>query len=123
MKLCKLAFKRLRPKLSERELFILDQRLLSDHPLTLKEIAQRYSVSSTRIKEIEDTVMKKIKSNIQWYLKGFFERISFGWIKEVIKEAITIPRESLHNKRDFTIEQRGFSSLTHRKMREYLWPP
>lgn len=54
----------LRPKLSERELFILDQLMLSDHPVTITKIAQRFSVSLKRVSEIESNVMRKLRQAV-----------------------------------------------------------
>ncbi len=56
------AIKKLRPQLNEKELLILDKRLLSDQPLTLQKIGQTYSVTREYIRQIEHQLIKKIKS-------------------------------------------------------------
>ncbi len=50
-----------REQLDERELFILDFRLLADQPETLKAIGERFSVSRERVRQIEERIIKKLK--------------------------------------------------------------
>lgn len=57
------AIEELRTQLNERELFIL-QNLLSDDPVAASEIAQRYSVSGTRIQQIQSRLRRKIQYRI-----------------------------------------------------------
>jgi len=51
----------LRKTLKDKELCIYEDRLLSDSPLTLQEIGDRYSVSKERIRQIEKRLKQKIK--------------------------------------------------------------
>ena len=51
----------LRNTLKDKELCIYEDRLLSDSPLTLQEIGDRYSVSKERIRQIEKRLKQKIK--------------------------------------------------------------
>lgn len=51
----------LRPTLSERELIILDERLLADDPLTLQEIGEKYQITREAVRQMEVRVMNKIK--------------------------------------------------------------
>jgi len=50
-----------RPSLSDKELDILDSRLLADKPLTLQEIGARHGVSRERVRQIEDRLIKKLR--------------------------------------------------------------
>ncbi len=51
----------LRANLSEKELYILDNRLLNDEPQTLQEIGEKFSVSKEAIRLNEASLMKKIR--------------------------------------------------------------
>jgi len=55
----------LRSQLNEKELFILDRRLLSNQPFTLQQIGQKYSVTREYIRQIENRLIQKIKAAIQ----------------------------------------------------------
>ncbi len=50
-----------REQLDERELFILEFRLLADQPETLKSIGERFEVSRERVRQIEERIIKKLK--------------------------------------------------------------
>ena len=65
--------------LKEREKVILQQRLMSDEPKTLQQLADRYSVSREAIRLNEKTLVKKIKAYMQRELKGITE-LEFGLI-------------------------------------------
>ena len=58
------SIERIRPKLNTKELFILDKRLLSDTPLTLQEIGQKFSVTREAIRQVESRLIKKIKDQM-----------------------------------------------------------
>jgi len=49
--------------LKEREKYIVEQRLLSDHPLTLKELGKHFGITRERARQIERAALKKLKSN------------------------------------------------------------
>jgi len=53
-------------ELNERERDILENRLFSDTPATLQEIGQRYGISRERVRQIENTMIKR--------MKAFFEK-------------------------------------------------
>lgn len=55
----------LRPSLSDREKIILDERLLSDEPLTLQEIGEKYGITREAVRQMETRVMKKIRDKVQ----------------------------------------------------------
>ena len=50
-----------RETLNEKEKGIFDKRLLSEKPLTLREIGLEFSVSRERIRQIESRLLKKLK--------------------------------------------------------------
>jgi RNA polymerase sigma-32 factor len=50
--------------LSEREQNILQERLMSESPLTLQEIGKRYGISRERARQIEVQIIKKLKKFI-----------------------------------------------------------
>jgi RNA polymerase sigma-32 factor len=56
--------------LSKREKVILRERLLSEDPLTLREIAEQFDVTREAIRLSEKSLVKKIKSYMQEALKG-----------------------------------------------------
>ncbi len=47
--------------LNEKELLILNSRLLSDEPETLQTIADRFQISRERVRQIEANLLKKLK--------------------------------------------------------------
>ena len=47
--------------LSERDRAILDRRLLADPPATLEELSRDYGISRERVRQLEDTLKKKIR--------------------------------------------------------------
>lgn len=51
----------LRSKLTEKEKILLEERILSDEPLTLQEIGDKYKISREAIRQTEARLMKKIK--------------------------------------------------------------
>jgi len=50
-----------RKSLSDKELDILDSRLLAEKGLTLQEIGARHNVSRERVRQIEDRLIKKLR--------------------------------------------------------------
>ncbi len=62
--LLKKSIKKLRPDLNDKELFILDNRLLSDSPLTLQKIGDKFSVTREYIRQVESYLMQKIKDQM-----------------------------------------------------------
>ncbi|MGZ3691646.1 MAG: RNA polymerase factor sigma-32 [Pseudobdellovibrio sp.] len=53
--------KNLREQLTEKELILLEERILSDEPLTLQEIGDKYKISREAVRQTEARLMKKIK--------------------------------------------------------------
>lgn len=65
LSLLKNAIEELRPELSERELIILDERILSDAPLTLQEIGEKHGITREAVRQMEVRVMKKIRNKLE----------------------------------------------------------
>jgi len=70
--------KSLIPKLNPKEKDILTQRLLSDNPITLREIGEKYGITRERVRQIEARLLEKIKKHLQAEIKDF----SMDWIVE-----------------------------------------
>ncbi len=58
------AIDQLRSSLNERELFLLDERLLADEPLTLQEIGDKYGTTREAVRQMESRLLQKIKKSI-----------------------------------------------------------
>lgn len=50
-------------ELNERELYVLEERMLSDNPESLRKIADKFKVTYGSIKRDEDRLIKQIKDN------------------------------------------------------------
>ena len=48
--------------LNEKERYIIDQRVAADDPLTLQEIAEHFSISRERVRQIEEGAIRKMKA-------------------------------------------------------------
>ena len=66
------------PTLSEKEVYILENRLLTDEPATLREIGERYNVTRERIRQLEARLLEKLKDHLGRELRDFSE----DWISE-----------------------------------------
>lgn len=71
------SLKDLLPDLSDKELFILENRLLTDDPVTLREIGEKYHVSRERIRQLEARLLVKLKNHLGSKIKDFSEE----WIQ------------------------------------------
>ena len=69
--------KTIRPKLNEKELEILDKRLLSDSPVTLREIGEQYGITRERVRQIEARLLQKIREHLSDKITDF----SKDWIR------------------------------------------
>ncbi len=47
--------------LNEKERYIVENRLMADEPLTLREIGEKFHISRERARQIESNTMKKVK--------------------------------------------------------------
>ena len=65
-----------RKRLSEKELFIFDKRIMSESPLTLQELGDKYSISRERVRQIQERIIKKIKKWLIEDIPNFEEEFS-----------------------------------------------
>jgi len=63
----------LMPSLSEKETYILEHRLLTDDPVTLREIGERYHVTRERIRQLEARLLSKLKNHLGSEIRDFSE--------------------------------------------------
>jgi RNA polymerase sigma-32 factor len=66
------------PRLSEKERDILENRLLSDSPVTLREIGEKYGITRERVRQIEARLLTKLRSHLSDKIEDF----SPEWISE-----------------------------------------
>ncbi len=64
------------PLLNEKELMILNSRLLSEEPVTLREIGEKYQITRERVRQIEARLLQKIRVHLFKEIKDF----SSDWI-------------------------------------------
>ena len=64
--------------LSEKELDILTSRLLSDDPVTLREIGAKYNITRERVRQIETRLLQKLKTHLTNEITDF----SKDWLDE-----------------------------------------
>jgi RNA polymerase sigma-32 factor len=67
----------IRDGLNEKELDILEQRLLADSPITLREIGDKYGITRERVRQIEARLLQKIKNQMSSTIQDF----SAQWIE------------------------------------------
>lgn len=65
------------PTLNEKELDILDKRLLSEQPVTLREIGEKYGITRERVRQLETRLLKKIRVHLSEEIPDFSE----DWIR------------------------------------------
>jgi len=56
---------KLKDRLNDKERMILEKRLLTDEPLTLQNIADKFSISRERVRQIEVNLLKKMKKYLE----------------------------------------------------------
>jgi RNA polymerase sigma-32 factor len=66
----------IRPKLNEKELDLLDNRMLSDSPVTLREIGAKYGITRERVRQIEARLLEKLRDHLSRRIEDF----SSEWI-------------------------------------------
>ncbi|NQZ01175.1 MAG: RNA polymerase factor sigma-32 [Bdellovibrionales bacterium] len=52
----------IRPTLNDREIELLDERLLAEDPITLQEIGEKHGVSREAVRQMEARVIKKLRT-------------------------------------------------------------
>jgi RNA polymerase sigma-32 factor len=75
--LVQVSIKQIMPRLSEKEVYILKKRLLSDEPVTLREIGERYNITRERVRQLETRLLQKLKQHLAADIKDFSEQ----WIE------------------------------------------
>lgn len=70
--------KAIEPTLNDKELAILNERLLSDSPVTLREIGERFGVTRERVRQIEARLLQKIRQHLEETVDDF----SVEWINK-----------------------------------------
>ncbi len=63
--------KEFKKTLNEKELYIFEQRILSEEPITLQEIGAHFNISRERARQIENKVLKKFKERFKTEFKNF----------------------------------------------------
>jgi RNA polymerase sigma-32 factor len=48
--------------LNEKERYVIEQRVVADNPLTLQEIAEHFTISRERVRQIEEGALKKMRT-------------------------------------------------------------
>lgn len=71
--------KAIEPTLNEKEQVILNERLLSDSPVTLREIGERFGVTRERVRQIEARLLEKIRQHLEEKVQDF----SPEWIQKI----------------------------------------
>ena len=61
--------------LKDKELVIFRQRLLTEEPLTLREIGDKYGISRERVRQIEERLKKKLKLYLTKEFKDIRESV------------------------------------------------
>jgi len=68
----------IRPMLNEKELDLLDNRLLSENPVTLREIGAKYGITRERVRQIEARLLEKLRDHLSKRIGDF----SSEWIQK-----------------------------------------
>lgn len=76
-RLVRAQLKTILPKLNDKEQYILRHRLLTDEPVTLREIGERYNITRERVRQLEARLLEKIGQHITLDVKDF----SPEWIR------------------------------------------
>jgi len=50
--------------LNDRERYIVEHRITSDNPVTLQDLADRFSISRERVRQIEERTLEKLKKSL-----------------------------------------------------------
>ena len=66
------------PRLSDKEKDILQNRLLSDEPTTLREIGAKYNITRERVRQIETRLLQKLHAHLSKEIEDFSE----DWIRQ-----------------------------------------
>lgn len=64
--------------LNERERDIFENRLFSDEPLTLQDLGDKYQISRERVRQVEKTIIKKVRDFFQKEIPDFESYAGLG---------------------------------------------
>jgi RNA polymerase sigma-32 factor len=64
--------------LNEREKDIFENRLFSDEPLTLQDLGDKYQISRERVRQVEKTIIKKVRDYFQKEIPDFESLAGLG---------------------------------------------
>ncbi len=65
-----------RETLSGKELDIFDNRILSENPMTLQQLGDKYGISRERVRQIQERIVKSIKTWLSEKIPNFEEEFS-----------------------------------------------
>jgi RNA polymerase sigma-32 factor len=68
----------LEPELSDKERYILKNRLLSEDPVTLREIGEHFRITRERVRQIETRLLQKVREHLFRKIQDF----SRNWIEQ-----------------------------------------
>jgi len=66
------------PSLSDKERDLLEKRILSDSPVTLREIGAKYGITRERARQIESRLLEKIRNHFANHIEDF----STEWLRK-----------------------------------------
>lgn len=72
-KLIREKLKEFRKTLSERDLYIFDNRIMAEKPLTLQDIADKYGISKERVRQLEERLIKRLNKFLKERIPNFEE--------------------------------------------------
>ncbi len=61
------------PELSDKEIDILEERLLADQPATLREIGEKYGITRERVRQLEHRLLHKLRAHLSQRISDFSE--------------------------------------------------
>ncbi|HJX34928.1 MAG TPA: RNA polymerase factor sigma-32 [Desulfatiglandales bacterium] len=65
-----------RKRLSEKELDIFDNRIMSDNPVTLQDLGDKYNISRERVRQIQVKIVNNIKKWLMEEIPDFMDEFS-----------------------------------------------
>jgi RNA polymerase sigma-32 factor len=65
-----------RKRLSEKELDIFDNRIMSDNPITLQDLGDKYNISRERVRQIQVKIVNNIKKWLMEEIPDFTDEFS-----------------------------------------------
>jgi len=65
--------KEFKTTLKDKELYLFENRLLTENPLTLQEIGDKYGITRERARQIEERLLNKIRTYLEQEIPGITE--------------------------------------------------